>query len=126
LSLILDAGAFIAVERADRDIVALIKHELFERRVPITNGGIVGQVWRGGSGRQAAIARLISGVTVVPIDVTLGRRSGDLLRQTKTDDVLDAALVLLAADGDLLLTSDPNAIDPLARAAGLQIDIVPM
>ena len=54
VSLVLDAGALIAVERADRDTIALIKHELQAGRVPVTHGGVVGQVWRGGSGRQAA------------------------------------------------------------------------
>jgi hypothetical protein len=40
------------------------------------------------------------------------------------DDVIDAALVLLAEDGDLLLTSDPDDLEPLARTAGLHVDIV--
>lgn len=56
MSLILDAGAFIAVERADRDTVALIKQELIAGSIPITHGGIVGQVWRGGAGGQSSVA----------------------------------------------------------------------
>lgn len=39
------------------------------------------------------------------------------------NDVVDAALVLLASDGDLVLTSDPADLTPLAAAAGLHIDI---
>jgi hypothetical protein len=42
------------------------------------------------------------------------------------DDVMDAALVLLAVDGDFLLTSDPRDLEPLADVAGLHIDIVPV
>jgi hypothetical protein len=42
------------------------------------------------------------------------------------NDVLDAALVLLAVDGDFLLTSDANDLEPLAAAAGLHIDIIPV
>jgi fructose-specific phosphotransferase system component IIB len=41
-------------------------------------------------------------------------------------DVIDAALVLLAADGDCILTSEPKDLEPLAFAAGLQIEIIPV
>jgi hypothetical protein len=126
VSLVLDAGAFIAVERADRDTVALIKQELLERRSPITHGGVIGQVWRGGSGRQASIARLLPALDVASLDAELGRRAGALLGRAHMDDVVDAALVLLTTDGDFLLTSDPDDLAPLAQAAGLDIDIVPL
>jgi hypothetical protein len=42
------------------------------------------------------------------------------------DDVVDAALVLLAADGDLVLTSDPADLESLAAFAELHIDIAPV
>jgi hypothetical protein len=40
----LDASAFVAVERNDRDTLALIKQELVAKRVPITHGGVIGEV----------------------------------------------------------------------------------
>ena len=126
MSLVLDAGALIAVERADRGTMALIKQELLAGRGPITHGGVVGQVWRGGSGRQANLAGLLPAVDIASLDASLGQRAGILLGRSRMADVLDAALVLLAQDGDFLLTSDPNDIAPLAEAAGLQIDIVPV
>jgi hypothetical protein len=126
MSLVLDAGALIAVERADRDTVALIKQELLNRRTPVTHGGIVGQVWRGGGRRQANLARLLPALQVVALDDALGRRAGLLLGRTRTDDVMDAALVLLAADGDFFLTSDPDDLEPLAAAAELHVEIVPV
>ena len=126
MSLVLDAGALIGVERADRDTIALIKQELLHGRPPVTHGGIVGQVWRGGSGRQTNLARLLPALDIAPLDEALGRRAGVLLRKAVLDDVLDAALVLLAADGDLLLTSDSDDLAPLAHAAGLHIEIVPL
>ena len=126
MSLVLDAGALIAVERADRDTIALIKHELLSGRSPITHGGIIGQVWRCGSGRQASLARLLPGLDVVALDVTLGRRAGVLLGRARMDDVMDAALVLLSTDGDFLITSDPDDLEPLAHVAGLHIDIIPV
>jgi hypothetical protein len=126
MSLLLDAGALIAVERSHRDTIALIKQEWLARRVPVTHGGVIGQVWRGGTGRQAPLARLLPALDIAGIDDALGRRVGVLLGRTRMRDVIDAALVLLAADGDSLLTSDAKDLAPLAEAAGLQIDLVPV
>lgn len=124
MTLILDAGALIAVERLDREVVAMIKRERLAERAPLTHGGVVGQVWRGGKGRQANLARLLPGVEVVPLDDALGRRSGVLLGRTKTTDVIDGAVALLAADGDEILTSDAREILPLVEATGKHVDIV--
>jgi hypothetical protein len=126
MTLILDAGALLAVERADRDTIALIKQELLARRAPLTHAGVVGQVWRGGSGRQANLARLLPGLEVASLDIALARRSGVLLGRTGMSDVIDAALILLAVDGDFILTSDPDDLQPLAASAGLHVDIVPV
>ena len=126
MSLVLDAGAFIALERADRDIVALIKQELVQGRTPLTHGGVIGQVWRGGTGRQVVLARVLPALDVSSLDETLGRSAGILLGRSRRKDVIDAALVLLAEDGDLLLTSDPLDLEPLASAAGLHVDIIPV
>ena len=124
MSLVLDAGALVAVERGDRDLVALIERELVAGRSPVTHGGVVGQVWRGGAGRQAPLTRLLPGLVVEPLDEALGRRAGVLLGRARATDVVDAALVLLARDGDSLLTSDPDDLAHLAAAAGVHVDIV--
>lgn len=125
MSLLLDAGALVAVERADRDTVALIKRELALGRAPLTHGGVVGQVWRGGA-RQAHLARLLPALEVVGLDEALGRRAGVLIGRARMADVIDAALVLLATDEDWLLTSDPGDLAALAAAAGLHVNIVPV
>ena len=122
--LLLDAGALIAIERDDRDVVALIKSELQAGRAPRTHGGIVGQVWRGGSGRQARLARLLPGVEIAALDAVLGRRSGMLLKTSRSSDVIDAALIALAGDGDDVLTSDLADLQPLAVAAGVHVELV--
>ena len=124
MSLVLDAGALVAVERGEREVLALIKQELRDGRAPRTHGGVVGQVWRGGAGRQAILARLLPGLDVLPIDVELGRRAGMLLGRAKRTDVIDAAVVLLAADGDIILTSDPEDLRALAAAARADVDLV--
>ena len=122
--LLLDAGAFLAVERNDRDVIALIKSELTANRAPKTHGGIVAQVWRGGAGRQAPLARLLPGVDVVPLDAELGRSAGMLLKAAHAVDAIDAALVALASDGDDILTSDVDDLRSLAAAAGAHVELI--
>ena len=122
--LVLDAGALVALERLDRDVIALIKRERLAQRAPVTHGGIVGQVWRGGSGRQANLARVLPGIEVVALDEQLGRKAGVLLAQTKTSDVVDAAVALLAKDGDEILTSDVRDLRPLVKATGAHVDLI--
>jgi hypothetical protein len=121
--LVLDAGALIAVERTSRDVIALIKRERLAGRAPITHGGIVGQVWCGG-GRQANLARLLPGLDVEALDAGLGRRAGALLARSRSTDVIDAALALLARDGDEILTSDPEDMRVLVAASGVDADVV--
>jgi hypothetical protein len=122
--LILDAGAFVAAERGDRDLVALVKRERLADRVPVTCGGVVAQVWRGGQGKQAPLARLLAGVEVAPIDGSLGRRAGMLLARSAQSDAIDSAVVCLAGDGDDILTSDPGDLRGLAEAAGVHIELI--
>ncbi len=124
--LVLDAGAFVAVERGSRDVVALVKRERLAGRPPITSGGVVAQVWRGGSGRQAPLARLLAGTDVAPVDDRLGRRAGMLLARSGHSDAIDATVVCLAADGDDILTSDPDDLRALAEAAEIHVELVPV
>jgi predicted nucleic acid-binding protein len=121
--ILLDAGALIAIESGDRRLHALIVREHRLGRSPITHGGIVGQVWRG-SARQARLARLLPSLRVLPLDVELGRSTGALLARSDTADVLDAALVALTHDDDMVITSDVHDITHLARVAGRSIDVV--
>jgi hypothetical protein len=124
--LVLDAGAFLAVERGDRDVMALVKRERNSGRSPVTPGGVVGQVWRSGGGKQAPVAMLLAGVEVAHLDDQLGRRAGLLLAASGGADVIDAALICLAADGDDVLTSDPGDLKDLAQAAGVHVELIPV
>lgn len=124
MSIVLDAGALVAIERGDRDLVAIVKRERLEGRAPLTHGGVIGQVWRGGRGRQASLARLLPCVEVRSIDEDLGRRIGVLLGHAGSTDVIDAGVVLLAGDGDEIFTSDAADLGDLARAAGRHVDLI--
>lgn len=124
MAFVLDAGALLAVERAHRDTIALLKEELSAGRVPLTHAGVVGQVWRRGHGRHTTLARFLPGVRGAALDENLGRRAGLLLGRARRADVIDAALVLLASDGDTILTSDVDDVTLLVRHASLHVDIV--
>lgn len=90
----------------------------------MTHGGVVAQIWRGGSGRQAEVARLLASVTVSALDDRLGRRAGVLLGRAGTADAIDAAVICLARHGDRILTSDPSDLRRLAEAAGVDVNLV--
>ncbi|MDQ6840618.1 MAG: hypothetical protein M3137_20355 [Actinomycetota bacterium] len=97
MSLVLDAGALIAVERDDRDTAAVIEAARQEHWVVVVPAGVVGQVWRGG-GRQARLARLLNarGVVVEALTDTGARAAGVLCGAAGTADVVDASVVLAA------------------------------
>lgn len=124
MRLILDAGALIALDRNDRPMWRRLKAALLAGHVPLSHGGVVGQAWRGGGPRRALLSRALEGIDIRPLDDALGRASGELLAAAKAHDVIDAALVLLATDGDVVVTSDPDDIEPLAVASGRHVDIV--
>jgi hypothetical protein len=124
VTLICDAGAFVALERNDRAMWRRLKAEVRAARPPVSHGGVVAQVWRGGS-RQALLARALAGVDVASLDEDLGRSAGVLLGRARTRDAVDAAVVALAVDDDRIVTSDPRDIQTLVAAAGVHVDIIP-
>jgi hypothetical protein len=121
--LVLDTGALIALERNDRAMWRRITDARASREPPISHGGIVAQAWRGGA-RQALLAKSLSFIDVRSIDEALGRKTGALLAKSRTKDVVDAALVLIADDGDRIFTSDPEDIAHLAEVADLYVEII--
>lgn len=124
MRLILDSGALIALERNDRAMWARFKLELLGKGLPLSHGGVVGQAWRGRGSRHALLAKALDSVEIRPLDETLGRAAGELLALAGRSDVVDAALVLLARDGDQIATSDPDDIEPLALVARRHVELI--
>ncbi|HVO26668.1 MAG TPA: hypothetical protein VMW56_23910 [Candidatus Margulisiibacteriota bacterium] len=124
MRLVLDSGALIALERNDRAMWRRFKAAQLVGEVPVSHGGVVGQAWRGRGPQQALLAKALAGIQVRPLDDTLGRAAGELLGSARRSDVIDAALVLLAEDGDLIVTSDPNDIEPLAVASDRHVELI--
>lgn len=125
MTLIIDTGALLALEKNDREIWRRWKSAWLAGFPPVTHGGVVGQVWRGGGPRQARLSMALDGIEVHPLDDELGRRAGVLLKRSGTSDVIDAALVLLAGDGDEIITSNPGDLRALSRHANLDVELYP-
>ncbi len=123
-ALILDAGAFVGVDRNDRAVLARLAAAQRNGLELRTNPMVVAQVWRDRQGRQANLARLLQAVKVQPIGDQEGREAGALLGQTGTADAIDATVVLLANPGDRILTSDPDDLTRLAEAAKCRAVVV--
>lgn len=125
MALLLDAGAFIAVERNDPRVRAHLR-KAQQLGIPIrTTTAVVAQIWRA-SARGARLARLVKITREHALDDGAARRIGLLLGQAGTADVVDGSLVELAQDGDEILTSDPVDMIHLARASGRRIHVTPI
>jgi len=120
---VLDSGALIALERNERAMWIRLKAAHLAGDLPVTHAGVIGQVWRGGP-RQARLSQALAGIDVRPLDEALGRAAGQLLGAAGLVDVVDAAVVLLAQDGDEIVTMDHDDLAQLAASAGCHVDLV--
>jgi hypothetical protein len=120
---LLDAAAFIALERNERPMWTRLKASVQLGEPPVTHGGVVGQVWRG-SPRQSRLATALAGIDVKPLDRDLGRSAGELLAGCGLSDVIDAALARLTLDGDEIITSDREDMEILLAATGQHVELL--
>ncbi len=123
MNAVLDAGALVAVDKRDRIMGAMLR-VLQRDGVPVvTSGGVVAQVWRDGS-RQANLARILSGVDVDALDDVTAKRVGELLRDNRSDDLVDAHVALLVEPDDQVFTSDEPDIRVLLRTRKVRARII--
>jgi hypothetical protein len=113
---VLDAGAFIALERRDRVMTSLARRFAAEGTPLVTSAGVVAQVWRGGARAQVPVAFLLRRTQVVDLTYAVARTLGRMLGATRTRDPVDAHVVLLARERAWSIVSsdrdDLHAIDP--------------
>jgi hypothetical protein len=124
-ALVLDAGALVAVDRDDRAMIARLRVAEKAGLELRSNAMVVAQVWRDRLGRQVNLARLLRAVDVRAVRHEDGRAAGVLLAAAGTADAIDATVVLLAAPGDRIVTSDPDDLTRLATAAANRPAIIP-
>jgi hypothetical protein len=116
-AVVLDAGALLAVDRDDRAMMARLRVAQRSGLDLRSNAMVVAQVWQDQRGRQVKLARMLHAVDIRPVSPADGRAAGALLADTGTADAVDATVVLLAAPGDRIITSDPHDLTRLADAA---------
>ena len=113
---VLDAGAFIALEKRNRTMVALAQRFAIAETPLVTSAGVVAQVWRGGKGHQVPIAFLLRRTTVIDLTYPIARLIGRMLGASGSRDPVDGHIALLARERSWpILSSDPDdllAIDP--------------
>jgi hypothetical protein len=115
----------VAVDRDDRAMIARLQAAQQHGMELRSNAMVVARAWRDPHGRQVQQARLLHAVDVRAIDPEVGRAAGVLLGAARTSDPIDATVVLLAAPGDRILTSDPADLTRLAKAGSSRAVIVP-
>ena len=126
MSVLLDAGAFIAIESRYQPMDRWLKGAR-QTGIPLkTHGGVIAQVWRGGTQGQTRLARALRMVETVPLGAELGRQAGILLAHSGLSDAIDAALVAMAEHGDEIITSDPDDLAMLVDASQRRIDVIPL
>ncbi len=68
-----DTGALIAGERRNTQMWKLHNGIVAQGIKPVVPAGVLAQVWRDGSGRQAPLAQILKQCQVEPLDETLAK-----------------------------------------------------
>jgi hypothetical protein len=123
VSAVLDAGALVGVERRDRRVGALLRVLQRDSVDVLSSAGAVAQVWRDGR-RQANLARLLAGVDIAQLDEHAAKKVGELLKASRSEDIVDAHVALLARPQDVVLTSDDVDIKVLLRVRRVKATII--
>jgi predicted nucleic acid-binding protein len=115
--IVLDEGALIALERNDRRIWAVLKLAASRSTDVLVPSAALAQVWRG-TRKQAQLSRALQYCVIAPFDA-LARAIGELCGRTRTHDICDAHVAIVAATrGEVLFTSDPPDLSRLIAAFG--------
>ena len=111
----MDAGGLLAVERDERRVLVLLARARERHSAVLVPATALTQVIPNPA-RQARLARLLRQrtTTVVPLDRADATMVGRLLAESKTNDVVDAHVVVCARRHDTrVVTSDPDDIHHL-------------
>ena len=123
MSTVYDAGVLIAADRNDRQVWADHRVRLEAGIVPITTAPVIAQASR--SSRQAQLRRFLRGCQVMAFSAEQSHEVGVLLAKTRTTDVVDAHVVVVAAkSGSVVVTSDAEDLEALAHHARPRVTVI--
>jgi rRNA-processing protein FCF1 len=123
MSVVYDTGVLIAADRNDRRVWAEHKVLLEIGFLPFVPSTVIAQASR--SIRQAQLRRLLAACRTVPLDAAAAHQTGRLLAQSKTTDIVDANVVLVAltTDSFVIVTSDRPDIERIVNACGAKVRV---
>jgi hypothetical protein len=125
MTLVLDAGGLMAVDRGDRAVGAMLRVAQQEKMPVRTSAAVVAQVWRNGT-LQANLARVLAGVDTAGLDSATGKSVGEVLALSSTADFVDGHLGLIVQSGDTVLTSDSRDIKKILKARRVNATVRPV
>jgi predicted nucleic acid-binding protein len=106
VSIVLDSGALIALERNDKSMWTALKLAALGNEDVLVPSAALAQVWRG-TARQARLSSALNFCVLASLDA-VARAVGELCGRARTKDIADAQVAIVAAThGDVLYTSDP-------------------
>ena len=118
-----DAGALIAAERRNPRMVNFHEWIVNNGIRPVVPAGVLAQVWRDGSGRQAPLAQTLKQCQVEPLDENLAKQVGAASHKTGSSDVVDISVVVSALGrGDRIVTSDETDITEIMTSLGCDLE----
>jgi hypothetical protein len=119
-----DAGALIAIDKNDRRMWARYQVALDDDRDVRVPAVVAGQAWRDAR-RQVRLGQFLAGCHVDPVGLEVAKAAGILCGRAGTSDVVDATVVVMgAATGAVIWTSDPEDIKALADQSGTRPALV--
>lgn len=114
MTTVYDAGVLIAADRNDRRAWAEHRARLEAGQIPVVTSPVVAQASR--SPRQVNLRLILRGCDIVPFAPQDAHDVGSLLNKSRTADVVDAHVVIVASRfGPIVLTSDPDDLRLLAQ-----------
>jgi predicted nucleic acid-binding protein len=118
-----DMGVLIAADRSLRRAWAEHRIRLEAGIIPLVPSPVVAQASR--SPKQAQMRRLLRGCEVVPFDEPAAHAAGWLLGRTRTKDVVDASVAVLATSRSAdVVSDDPEDIRRLLSAARAKVSVL--
>lgn len=124
--LVYDAGALVAADRGDRQMLGVHARALLKKRRIVVPAPVVTQAWRHG-GKQWRLAKLLSGCVVEPTNEQTAKAAGVLLGRSAMSDAVDAIVVATALPlGAHVFTSDVDDLNRLLESANATLTLVPV
>jgi len=118
--LIYDTGMLVALDRGVQRAWRLHEQANAAGGVPVLPVVVLAQAWRGGP--QPRLSRALRGCRHIEVAERLARAAGALCGRAGTSDVIDAMVVVLAAQlGAAVVTSDPDDLTHLSKALGQKL-----